>query len=126
MLKTFATFLQYLLPFVFGLGALMSLIARSKRASLHCRVASVDSPTVLDGMSWSEFEMLVGEAYRRQGYDVRELGGDGPDGGVDLVLTKPGEKLLVQCKQWKAFKVGVKVVRELYGVMTSVLSICRG
>jgi len=26
---------------------------------------------------------------------------------------------LVQCKQWKAFKVGVDVVRELYGVMAA-------
>lgn len=119
LLKTFATFLQYIMPFVFGLGALLSLIARLKRASLHGSVAEGDSPAVLGGMSWVEFEMLVGEAYRRQGYQVNELGGAGPDGGVDLVLTKPGEKLLVQCKQWKACRVGVKVVRELYGVMTA-------
>jgi len=42
---------------------------------------------------------------------------------VDLVLTRPGknggEKFLVQCKQWRAFKVGVDVVRELYGVMAA-------
>ena len=25
----------------------------------------------------------------------------------------------MQCKQWKAWKVGVKVVREAYGVMTA-------
>jgi restriction system protein len=39
------------------------------------------------------------------------------------VLSKPGkngtEKFLVQCKQWRAFKVGVDVVRELYGVMAA-------
>jgi restriction system protein len=33
--------------------------------------------------------------------------------GVDLALTKGTEKFLVQCKQWKAYKVGVDVVREL-------------
>ncbi|KJA09014.1 hypothetical protein RP29_18765, partial [Acidovorax temperans] len=33
--------------------------------------------------------------------------------------TKGTEKFLVQCKQWKAFKVGVDVVRELYGVMAA-------
>jgi restriction system protein len=38
---------------------------------------------------------------------------------VDLVLTKGNEKFLVQCKQWKAFKVGVDVVRELYTVMAA-------
>ena len=34
-------------------------------------------------------------------------------------LGKGGEKFLVQCKQWRAFKVGVEVVRELYGVMAA-------
>lgn len=55
-------------------------------------------------MSWQEFELLVGEAFRLQGYEVAEIGGGGPDGGVDLVLRKDREKFLVQCKQWKAFK----------------------
>lgn len=55
--------------------------------------------------------------YRRQGYAVSRPAGNGPDGGVDLILKKDGNSLLVQCKQWKAWKVGVKVVRELYGVM---------
>jgi len=36
-----------------------------------------------------------------------------------LVLRKDGEKYLVQCKQWKAYKVGVSVIRELYGVMAA-------
>ncbi len=63
------------------------------------------------------------EGFRFQGYQVAETGGGGADGGVDLVLTRPGtnggEKFLVQCKQWRAFKVGVDVVRELYGVMAA-------
>ncbi len=70
-------------------------------------------------MSWREFELLVGEAFRLQGYRVTENGGGGPDGGIDLTMTKGSEKFLVQCKQWKAFKVGVNVVRELYGVMAA-------
>ena len=44
---------------------------------------------------------------------------DGVDGGIDLALTKAGEKFLVQCKHWKAYKVGVDVVRELCGVMAA-------
>jgi restriction system protein len=74
-------------------------------------------------MTWKEFELLVGEGFRRQGYQVAETGGGGADGGVDLVLTRPrlngSEKFLVQCKQWRALKVGVEVVRELYGVMAA-------
>jgi restriction system protein len=68
-------------------------------------------------ISWWEFEELVGEAYRRKGYHVIENGGGGPDGGVDLILKKDDETLLVQCKNWRTLKVGVKVVRELYGVI---------
>ena len=57
-------------------------------------------------INWREFEELVGEAYRRKGYAVAETGGGGADGGVDLVLSKRGKRLLVQCKHWKAAKVG--------------------
>jgi restriction system protein len=70
-------------------------------------------------LSWREFEELVGEAYRRLGYTVKENSGPGPDGGVDLTLRKDGDRVLVQCKHWKTMKVGVKTVRELYGVMTA-------
>lgn len=63
--------------------------------------------------------MLVGEAFRLQGFRAVETGGGGADGGVDLKLTRRGETFLVQCKHWKAFKVGVDVVRELYGVMAA-------
>jgi restriction system protein len=35
------------------------------------------------------------------------------------VLTRDGEKHLVQCKQWRAFRVGVEVVRECYCVMAA-------
>ena len=36
-----------------------------------------------------------------------------------MQLTRGGETFLVQCKQWKAYKVSVNVVRELYGVMAA-------
>lgn len=70
-------------------------------------------------LSWQAFEELVGEAYRRQGYNVTETGGGGADGGVDLVLRRGGEALLVQCKHWRMEKVGVKIIRELYGVIAA-------
>lgn len=70
-------------------------------------------------LSWKQFEELVGEAFRRQGYTVLENEGAGPDGGVDLWLRKGGNRYLVQCKQWKTLKVGVKVVREMYGLVAA-------
>ncbi len=68
---------------------------------------------------WRQFEELVAEAYRRQGYSVVENTSAGPDGGVDIRIHKAGETHLVQCKQWRSSKIGVNVVRELYGVMTA-------
>ena len=70
-------------------------------------------------MNWREFEELVGEAYRRQGYAVEENQGAGPDEGIDLVLRKAADLVLVQCKHWRVVKVDVKIVRELYGVMAA-------
>lgn len=71
----------------------------------------------IKSIGWKEFEELVAEAYRKQGYRVLENDSLGPDGGVDLVLHKNGNKYLVQCKQWRNAKVGVNVVREMYGLM---------
>ena len=69
-------------------------------------------------LSWLEFELFVLEAYRRQGYTARATD-QGADGGVDVVLSKDGWTTLVQCKQWKTQRVGVKPVRELAGVVAA-------
>jgi restriction system protein len=114
-----ATFAQYLFPMFFLGGAAISAWRRHTRQSLIAGVAQVQAAHVLDGMTWRQFELLVGESFRGEGYKVKETGGGGADGGVDLVLIKGGEKFLVQCKQWKAFKVGVEIIRELYGVMAA-------
>ena len=110
---------QFVVPILCLVAAGVSAAKRRHRGDLLSTVARSRAPDALDGMSWREFELLVGEAFRLQGYEVTELGGEGSDGGVDLVLRRGKEKFLVQCKQWKAFKVGVQVVRELYGVMAA-------
>jgi len=116
--KTFATFSQFLLPLIFAGGAVASILGRRKRRQL---LASISMPggKTLEGISWRQFELLVGEALRHQGFSVEETGGNGPDGGIDLIARKDGEKYLVQCKQWRSFQVGVPVVRELYGAMAA-------
>lgn len=119
MWKGLATGLQYILPFLCVVGAIVSAVRRHQRKTLMQQVAQNPSAEVLDGMSWREFELLVGEAFRQRGYAVAETGGGGADGGVDLVLTKGVERFLVQCKQWRAYRVSVMVVRELYGVMAA-------
>jgi len=119
MFQTMAMVGQFVVPILCLAAAVVSVAKRHQRSSLVAGVAQSRAPDALDGMSWQDFELLVGEAFRLQGYEVTELGGEGPDGGVDLVLRKGREKFLVQCKQWKAFKVGVAIVRELYGAMAA-------
>lgn len=101
---------------ILGLFSLMSAIFSKKKAAM------VDAQTDLESLrklGWKEFEWMVGEAYRRQGYAVDESLNAGPDGGVDIVLHRGGETTLVQCKQWRTQSVGAPVVRELFGVMTA-------
>jgi restriction system protein len=70
-------------------------------------------------ISWREFEHLVAEVYRRKGYTAEVVGNASGDGGVDIRLSRPGDRILVQCKQWRAYTVGVTTVRELLGVVVS-------
>jgi restriction system protein len=115
--RTAAIIAQYLLPAALLIGAAVSALGRRKRNALHVKVAAAGAQSTLEKMSWREFEMLVGEHFRRRGYSVEETGGGGADGGVDLVISSGTESYLVQCKQWKARQVGVQTIRELYGVI---------
>lgn len=101
---------------LFLLCAIRSAYNSYRKGKLFARQTSIDSVRLID---WRQFEELVGESYRRKGYRVTETGGGGTDGGVDLVLNKDGEKILVQCKHWRTGQVGVKIVRELYGVVAA-------
>lgn len=123
---TFAAFGQVLLPFCFLIGAGWSFFKQRKNEQLYDSIAT-HSPAetkssalqAVERLTWQEFEMLVGESFRRKGYTVKETGGGGADGGIDLEMSLNGQKYLVQCKQWKTFKVGVTVVREFFGVMVA-------
>lgn len=119
MVSSIADAAQFVIPALLLAGAFVSFFRRRTRQALVGQVTASGSAQALNGMSWREFELLVGEAFRMQGYTVIEQGGAQADGGVDLVLHKGKDTFLVQCKQWKAFKVGVDVIRQLYGVMAA-------
>jgi restriction system protein len=107
---------QYVLPAIFLLGAAVSAIRRRKATRLHEAALYADA---VARMSWQDFELLVTEYFRREGYAVINNGGGGADGGVDVFLKKGAKRYLVQCKHWKVLRVGVQPVRELYGVMAA-------
>lgn len=94
----------------------LSLIGRLFRGRRLDRQTGIQSIRQLD---WREFEQLLTEVFHRQGYVSEHIGDPAGDGGVDIRLTRDGKTTLVQCKHWKAWKVDVKVVRELLGVMSS-------
>jgi restriction system protein len=116
---TLASFGQFILPALFGFGSLASIIKSTKQKKRFEHIQSQPDQNSLFDMSWQQFEGLVNEFFRRRGYSVKQLGGNGPDGGVDLIASKGSDRYFVQCKQWKAYKVGVQTVRELYGVMSA-------
>jgi restriction system protein len=116
--KAFAVLGQVVLPIGFLAAATISYINRNRRRELIQLATDLGSMGI-DRMSWRDFEILIGESFRRRGYEVVETGGDGADGGMDLVLRKGGERFLVQCKQWRARQVGVSTVRQLYGVIAA-------
>jgi restriction system protein len=95
-------------------AALISYMDGRRRAQLLETQTGLNSLCAID---WREFELLVGEAFRRQCYAVRETGLGGADGGIDLILRKDGAMTLVQCKQWRTKLVDVRVVREMYGLL---------
>jgi restriction system protein len=113
-----ASFLQFIFPAGFLFGATASFLKGAQRRTLFAQASAAPRATV-DRLNWQEFERLVGESFRRRGYQVDERGGSTPDGGVDLVVIKARQRYLVQCKHWRTQQVGVGVVRELNGVVSA-------
>lgn len=78
----------------------------------------VEWTTNLRLLDSEEFEWLVGELFRREGWKVQELGRrEGPDGNIDLILTRDGTRTIVQCKRWASWLVGVDDIRAFGGTL---------
>jgi Restriction endonuclease len=78
----------------------------------------IEWTTNLRLLSAEEFEWLVGEVFRREGWKVQETGSQsGADGNVDLHLSRANERRIVQCKRWISWLVGVDEVRGFAGTL---------
>ena len=107
---------QWIAPPLLLLMALVSwLRAREAVALLNTTL----NAELLRALSWREFERLLFAAFEAHGFEVQDRGGYGADGGVDLVAKRGDQKYYVQCKHWKTHQVGVKVVRELAGIVAA-------
>jgi restriction system protein len=119
-LSTSLRSLYSMLGLFFALCILIGWAGAELRKFLDRRILDTRSSVgSLNDISWEDFENLVGEAYRRQGYSSRVVGNSFGDGGVDIELSKPGKTILVQCKQWRTRNVRVNVVREMLGVVVN-------
>ncbi|MBS0380726.1 MAG: restriction endonuclease [Proteobacteria bacterium] len=115
---TAARLSSYVIPPILVIAAAVSAFRARQAVTLYEGSRTGGSQAVAS-LTWAEFERLVGEWFRRQGYEVQETGGAAPDGGVDLVLRQGSDRYLVQCKHWKVERVGASVVRELNGVVAA-------
>ena len=64
------------------------------------------------------FELLCASLYEQMGW-CAETTPKTADGGIDVVITRSSETRLIQCKRLRRGKVGVAVVRDLFGVVTA-------
>jgi restriction system protein len=98
---------------------LNALLRKNRTKPAEIPVPQEWSLDVLQSLEWKRFETVCAEHIRMTGYEPKETR-IGADGGVDIWVYKPGVAKtvgIVQCKAWKSYKVGVKPVRELLGVM---------
>lgn len=101
-----------------SLGWLITLAWLFPRVEARLRRQLLEQTTELRLLSAAEFELLVGELLRREGWSVTETGREGEaDGNVDLRIRLDGRERLVQCKRWDSRLVGVGEVRKLGGAL---------
>ncbi len=69
----------------------------------------------IDQMDGIQFEKYLEQLFRLQGYKANATRAQG-DYGADLVMTRNGEKIVVQAKRYSK-NVGLKAVQEVHGAI---------
>lgn len=97
--------------------------ARSPEAdkAISRQIATCWSRAVFSAIEWRRFEAVCETLFGQAGFETRSQT-HGADGGVDIWLYSrhaEGAAAIVQCKHWQSRPVGVKEMREFYGVMAS-------
>lgn len=85
------------------------------------RPPSPSGTDALARLSWHDFEHLLAEYYRDQGWRVEYHAPPASlkqlDGAFDLRLHRGNETVILQCKHWDAVQVELQEVNELLGTM---------
>jgi restriction system protein len=74
---------------------------------------------VVREMRRANFELLVAEGFRVQGFSVTEFGSPGAPELPDLSLVKGEKKFCVQSCHWQEIAIDVAAVHELERIMAS-------
>ena len=85
--------------------------------------ATIWSTEVFSRIEWRRFEAVCEALFAQAGFETRSQS-HGADGGVDIWLHSRNNAsatpvAVVQCKHWQGRPVGVKEIREFFGVMAS-------
>jgi restriction system protein len=103
--------------------ALAAIKKRSGTPALPSRKADAGpwSAQLLKQLEWRRFEELCAACFEMEGYAAR-VARTGADGVVDIHLCAAASdkpSILVQCKAWDAYRVGIEPVRRLRAAMTA-------
>lgn len=75
--------------------------------------ACADPAIEIRAMKWANVQLLLAEAFRQEGFLVKEIGGE----AAPMVLLKNERAYLVDCRHWSASEVGANAPGQLYGAM---------
>ena len=88
-------------------------VTRALSMAYGVHVATKKLENYWQALTWREFEKEVANLFREIGFLVTLTPGSG-DEGVDLLLSKAGKRVIVQCKKYTK-PAGPHLVRELLG-----------
>ncbi|KAF1004947.1 MAG: hypothetical protein GAK28_03574 [Luteibacter sp.] len=75
----------------------------------------------LSQLKWQQFEHVMARWYQYEGFTVTHRGtGKGKritDGGVDLVLERGNQRIIVDCKHWKTRQVPFNPIVQIEGLL---------
>jgi restriction system protein len=102
-------------------GSRDALIGASQSAALSKVDTRKWTAQLLKQLEWRRFEELCAAYFQALGFRTN-IAQSGPDGAVDIHLVAEGAQtasIVVQCKAWDAYRVGIKAARELRSAMAS-------
>lgn len=104
---------QYLLPLTFLIASAVSGFGSWKRSDLRDSVSRDPTGSILRGLPWTDFALLVTEVFRRQGYELTDAGPSAALPGSAFELRRQNRRYLVDCADWRSWKAGAGAVRKL-------------